>query len=99
MGLNPRFWDNAAHQWTTFTTSKAPPGDIHLYANIIRRFGNFIGEAEESEDESQQGTNGHDAYVFDDEVDENGVPNDQQLMEIDGMQNPVSRAQQLTLTA
>lgn len=29
--------------------------------------------------------NGHDAYVFDDEADEDGVPNDQQLMEIDGM--------------
>ena len=69
----------------TFTTSKATPGDIHLCANIIRRFGNFIGEAEESEDESQQCTNGHDAYVFDDEADEDGVPNDQQLMEIDGM--------------
>ena len=48
------------------------------------RFGNFIGEAEESEDESQNGVNGHDAYVYDDDADEDGAPNDLQLMEIDG---------------
>ena len=79
-------------------TSKAPSGETEVYVNTSRRFGNFIGEAEESEDESQQGTNGHDAYVFDDEADEDGVTNDQQLMEIDGMQNPASRVHQLTLT-
>lgn len=56
------------------------------------RFGNFIGEAEESDDESQQGTNGHDAYVFDDDADEDGVPNDQQLMEIDGLEDLYTQA-------
>ena len=68
-----------------------------LYTNVFRRFGNFIGEAEESEDESQQGANGHDAYVFEDEADEDGVRNDQQLMEIDGMHDSVSRVNRLTL--
>lgn len=48
----------------------------------VRRFGNFIGEAEDSEEELQQGTNG-DAYIDDEEVDESAVPNDQALMEID----------------
>ena len=27
----------------------------------------------------------HDAYVYDDDADEDGAPNDQQLMEIDGL--------------
>ena len=56
---------------------------VRRQANVCR-FGNFIGEAEESEEESQHGANGHDAYVFDDEAEEDGVPNNQQLMEIDG---------------
>lgn len=68
----------------TYTTSKSPCSKSHSIAHAECRFGNFIGEAEESEDESQHGANGHDAYVFDDEVDDGGVPNDQQLMEIDG---------------
>lgn len=48
------------------------------------RFGNFIGEAEESEEESQDGaqTGG---YVYDEEDDEEAPLNDQQLMQIDGM--------------
>lgn len=47
------------------------------------RFGNFIGEAEESEEESLHGAAG-DAYVDDDdEAEEDGVRNDQALMEID----------------
>lgn len=46
------------------------------------RFGNFIGEAEESEEESQHGATGN-AYVDGDEAEEDGVPNDQALMEID----------------
>ncbi len=50
---------------------------------ILYRFGNFIGEAEESEEESLNGANGHDAYV-DDEAEEDGVPNNQALMEVDG---------------
>jgi len=48
----------------------------------LHRFGNFIGEAEESEEESQHGATGE-SYVFEDEVEEHGVPNDQALMEID----------------
>lgn len=49
------------------------------------RFGNFIGEAEESEDEeSQQGGNVHRAYDLDDEEEEEGPANDQQLVELDG---------------
>ena len=49
------------------------------------RFGNFIGEAEESEEESQNGVNGADAYLDDDEVENDAVDNDQQLMQLDGM--------------
>ena len=46
------------------------------------RFGNFIGEASESEEEAQPTANG-DAYLDDDEPDEDPVNNDQALMEID----------------
>ena len=46
------------------------------------RFGNFIGEAEESEEESQHGANG-DAYVYGEDAEEDEVPNNQALMEID----------------
>ena len=46
------------------------------------RFGNFIGEAEESEEESQHGATG-DAYVDEDEPQEDDVTNGQALMEID----------------
>ena len=46
------------------------------------RFGNFIGEAEESEEESQQGETG-DAYVDEEEAGDDGAPNHQALMEID----------------
>ena len=49
------------------------------------RFGNFIGEAEESEEESQQGVSGVDAYLDDEDVEEQATVNDQQLMEVDGM--------------
>lgn len=48
------------------------------------RFGNFIGEAEESEEESQQGENVYRAYDLDDEEEEGGPANDQQLVELDG---------------
>ncbi len=52
--------------------------------SVICRFGNFIGEAEESEEESQHGGIGADAYVYDEEPElETGV-NDQQLMQLDG---------------
>ena len=60
--------------------------DINVQKETIlthrSRFGNFIGEAEESEEESQHGATG-DAYVDEDEADGDGVPNDQALMEID----------------
>ena len=48
------------------------------------RFGNFIGEAEESEEESQPEVNGGNAYLDEDEAEEEAPENDQQLMEIDG---------------
>ena len=48
------------------------------------RFGNFVGEAEESEEESQHGANGADAYVYDEDAEEDAAVNDQQLMELDG---------------
>lgn len=52
--------------------------DLH-----VLRFGNFIGEAE-SDEEGDNGVPAADAYVYDDdEVEEDGVANDQQLMEID----------------
>ena len=70
--------------WTTFTTSEHPAPTSSDEAYRQCRFGNFIGEAEESEDESQHSVKGYDAYVYDDEADEDGAPNDQQLMEIDG---------------
>ncbi|CAD6573395.1 MAG: hypothetical protein ASARMPREDX12_006009 [Alectoria sarmentosa] len=50
--------------------------------DLYDEFGNFIGEAEESEEESQHGATG-DAYVDEDEAEEDGVRNDQALMEID----------------
>ncbi|CAD6592792.1 MAG: hypothetical protein ASARMPRED_006721 [Alectoria sarmentosa] len=50
--------------------------------DLYDEFGNFIGEAEESEEESQHGATG-DAYVDEDEAEEDGVLNDQALMEID----------------
>lgn len=68
----------------TFTTSGFPILNLQISCTNVSRFGNFIGEAEESEEESDHGANGHDAYVFDDEADNDGVPNYQQLMEIDG---------------
>ncbi|KAL9121166.1 MAG: hypothetical protein Q9187_002281, partial [Circinaria calcarea] len=51
--------------------------------DLYDEFGNFIGEAEESEEESQNGVNGADAYLDDDEVEEDAVDNDQQLMQLD----------------
>lgn len=51
----------------------------------VGRFGNFIGEAEESEDDSQHGIDAG-AYVYDDypeEAPEEEVTG-QELMEVDG---------------
>ncbi|KAI4242950.1 MAG: hypothetical protein LQ352_007142, partial [Teloschistes flavicans] len=51
--------------------------------DLYDEFGNFIGEAEESEEESQDGAN-RSGYVYDeDDEGEEGPPNDQQLMQID----------------
>jgi U5 small nuclear ribonucleoprotein component len=47
------------------------------------RFGNFIGEAEESEDDSQPGVDAG-AYVYDDEPEDVVGATGQELMEIDG---------------
>lgn len=60
-----------------------------LLANTLpSRFGNFIGEAEESEEESQDGAQaGRYVYDEDDEEEHEEPPNDQQLMQIDG-KNP-----------
>ncbi|KAA6415642.1 MAG: u5 small nuclear ribonucleo component [Lasallia pustulata] len=51
--------------------------------DLYDEFGNYIGEAEESEEESQHGANGADAYVYDEEAEEDTAANDQQLMELD----------------
>ncbi|KAL8696659.1 MAG: hypothetical protein Q9201_007550, partial [Fulgogasparrea decipioides] len=51
--------------------------------DLYDEFGNFIGEAEESEEESQHGANGG-GYVYEEDEDEDqGLANDQQLMQID----------------
>ncbi|MCJ1361269.1 hypothetical protein MMC16_000367 [Acarospora aff. strigata] len=51
--------------------------------DLYDEFGNFIGEAEESEEESQHGDPGANAYVYDDEPEDESGVNDQQLMEVD----------------
>jgi hypothetical protein len=49
------------------------------------RFGNFIGEPEDSDIEQEQDVDAND-YLYDqDEQDEAAAVNDQQLMEVDGM--------------
>ncbi|PSS08817.1 hypothetical protein M430DRAFT_23035 [Amorphotheca resinae ATCC 22711] len=50
--------------------------------DLYDEFGNFIGEAEESEDESQHGVDAG-AYVYDDEPEEAPEATGQELMEID----------------
>ncbi|MCJ1425713.1 hypothetical protein MMC29_003613 [Sticta canariensis] len=50
--------------------------------DLYDEFGNFIGEAEDSEEESNHGANGPHAYDLDDEEEE-APANDQQLMELD----------------
>lgn len=54
------------------------------------RFGNFIGEAEESEDESQRGVDAG-AYVYDEEYpEEEAETTGQELMEVDGECDPTA---------
>lgn len=53
----------------------------------VSRFGNYIGEEGESEEELQQGGVQRQSYAYDvesEEEEEEGAPADQQLMEIDG---------------
>ena len=61
-----------------------PSGYVTRLISAFDRFGNFIGEAEESEEESQHGGLGASAYVDDEEPDDNAGTNDQQLMALDG---------------
>lgn len=52
--------------------------------DLYDEFGNFIGEAEESEDDSQHGVDAG-AYVYDDDYPEEAPEaTGQELMEIDG---------------
>jgi hypothetical protein len=53
---------------------------------VLFRFGNYIGEAGGSEEESQHGDVGAETYAYDIESEGEavGLINDQQLMEIDG---------------
>ncbi|KZF26042.1 U5 small nuclear ribonucleo protein component [Xylona heveae TC161] len=51
--------------------------------DLYDEFGNYIGEVEESEGESQHEAAGTDAYVYDEEPEEEAPANDQQLMELD----------------
>ena len=63
---------------------------------MLRRFGNFIGEAEESDNESHHAGHDADAYL-DVEPAEEAEVNDQQLMEVDGMSGSlVNRSGQKT---
>ncbi|KAK7545544.1 elongation factor 2 [Phyllosticta paracitricarpa] len=50
--------------------------------DLYDEFGNFIGEAE-SEEESDNGAPAADAYVYDEEPEDDEPVNDQQLMEVD----------------
>jgi hypothetical protein len=64
--------------------SKSCPQSFTAAAKLITgRFGNFIGEAEESEDDSQHGIDAG-AYVYDDYPEEAPEVTGQELMEIDG---------------
>ncbi|MCJ1295242.1 hypothetical protein MMC34_006804 [Xylographa carneopallida] len=51
--------------------------------DLYDEFGNFIGEAEESEEESTPEVNGADAYLDGEDAEDEAAANDQQLMEID----------------
>jgi len=57
---------------------------LYLETNDVLRFGNFIGEAEESEEDSQHGVDAGD-YVYDDDPEEAPDVTGQELMEIDGL--------------
>lgn len=62
------------------------------YIAFQRRFGNFIGEAVESDEEDQRSETGADAYVdYDDASVAGHEGDDQQLMELDGMLSFIGR--------
>jgi U5 small nuclear ribonucleoprotein component len=52
--------------------------------DLYDEFGNFIGEAEESEEESQNGVDAG-AYVYDDYAEGAPEVTGQELMELDGL--------------
>jgi len=52
--------------------------------DLYDEFGNFIGEVDESEEEEQVDTTA-DAYLQDEEEENEAELNNQQLMQIDGM--------------
>jgi len=52
--------------------------------DLYDEFGNFIGEVDESEEEEQVDTTA-DAYLQDEEEENEAEVNNQQLMQIDGM--------------
>lgn len=59
---------------------------VEAFANSFARsrFGNYIGETGDSEEESQHGDVQAQNYAYDEESEEEQEVNDQQLMEIDG---------------
>jgi U5 small nuclear ribonucleoprotein component len=57
--------------------------------DLYDEFGNFIGEVDESEEEEQVDTTA-DAYLQDEEEENEAEVNNQQLMQIDGRRRPRS---------
>jgi len=53
--------------------------------DLYDEFGNFIGEVDESEEEEEQVDTTADAYLQDEEEENEAEVNNQQLMQIDGM--------------
>lgn len=53
--------------------------------DLYDEFGNFIGDAEASGDQSQHGADVADRYLQEDESDDDAPVNDQQLMDLDGI--------------
>ena len=62
---------------------------VDRYNANIYRFGNYIGEPEESDEEHVEPTYVN-QYLDDDEEEEAQAANDQQLMDLDGMKQDTS---------
>ena len=75
-----------------------PRSNVLVLTNQHHRFGNFIGEAEESEDEAQDCAPAADAYLDADDDHEAAEVNDQQLMEVDGGSDASDQILRLTAT-